>query len=56
VDYVVASGFIEDNRVPQEDPFRTVGSIIELFKDKIDDARRIMSIIADIKKNSEEVV
>jgi Type I site-specific restriction-modification system, R (restriction) subunit and related helicases len=40
VDYVVTNGFIEDNRVLQEDPFRTVGSIIELFKDKMDDARK----------------
>ena len=56
VDYVVTNGFIEDNRVLQEDPFRTVGSIVELFKDKMDDARRIMSIVADIKRNSEEVV
>jgi type I restriction enzyme, R subunit len=55
-DYVVTNGFIEDNRVLQEDPFRTVGSIVELFKDKMDDARRIMGIIADIKRNSEEVV
>jgi type I restriction enzyme, R subunit len=56
VDYVVTNGFIEDNRVLQEDPFRTVGSIVELFKDKMDTARRIMSIVADIKRNSEEVV
>jgi type I restriction enzyme, R subunit len=56
VDYVVANGFIDDNRVLQEDPFRTVGSIIELFKDKMDTARKIMSIISDIKRNSEEVV
>ena len=56
VDYIVANGFIEDNRVLQEDPFRTVGSIVELFKDNMDTARKIMDIIADIKRNSEEVV
>lgn len=56
VDYIVANGFIDDNRVLQEDPFRTVGSIIELFKDDMDDARKIMSVISDIKRNSEEVV
>jgi type I restriction enzyme, R subunit len=42
--------------VLQEDSFRTVGSIVELFKDKMDDAGRIMGIIDDIKRNSEEVV
>lgn len=56
VDYVVANGLIDDNRVLQEDPFRTIGSIIELFKYKMDDARKIMNVIAEIKKNSEEVV
>lgn len=56
VDYIVTNGFIDDNRVLQEDPFRTVGSIVELFNDKMDDARRIMGIIAEIKRNSEEVV
>ncbi|HBY3419471.1 TPA: DEAD/DEAH box helicase family protein, partial [Clostridioides difficile] len=32
VDYVVKNGFIEDNKVLMEDPFRTVGSIIDLFE------------------------
>lgn len=44
-----------DKRVLQEEPFKTVGSIIELFKDNMDDARRIISIIDQINRNSEEV-
>lgn len=56
VDYVVTNGLIDDNRVLQQDPFRTVGSIVELFSDNMDMARKIMGIIADIKRNSEEVV
>ena len=55
VDYVVANGFIEDNRILQEDPFRTVGSITTLFKDNMDDARKIIKIINDIKVNAEVV-
>lgn len=56
VDYVVANGFIESNGVLMEDPFRSVGNITQLFKNNMDDARKIMSIIADIKKNSEEAI
>jgi type I restriction enzyme, R subunit len=55
VDYVVANGFIDDNRVLQEDPFRAVGSIIELFKENMDDARKLMGIVAEIKVNAEQV-
>ena len=56
VDYVVRNGFIEDNRVLTEDPFRTVGSIAVLFKDNMNEARSIMEKIAEIKKNAEVVV
>lgn len=56
VDYVVVNGFIESNAILMEDPFRSVGNITQLFKNNMDDARKIMGIIADIKKNSEEVV
>ena len=55
VDYVVANGLIEDNRILQEDPFRTVRSIATLFKDNMDDARKIIKIINDIKVNAEVV-
>lgn len=55
VDYVVANGLIEDNKILQEDPFRTVGSITTLFKDNMDDARKIIKIINDIKVNAEVI-
>ncbi|NFI94843.1 DUF4145 domain-containing protein [Clostridium botulinum] len=56
VDYVVANGFIDDNRVLMEDPFRTVGSLAVLFKDNMNDAKNIMSRIAEIKKNAEIII
>ncbi len=55
VDYIVANGNIEDNRVLMEEPFRSVGSITVLFKDDMMTARRIMDVVADIRKNSEEI-
>ena len=56
VDYVVVNGFIEDNSVLMQDPFRSVGSITQLFRDNMDDARGLMGVIAQVKKNSEEIV
>lgn len=55
VDYVIKNGFIEDNRVLMEDPFRTVGSIIELFKDNIEERNNLMKTINEIKTNASEV-
>jgi len=55
IDYVVANGFIEDNRVLIEDPFRSIGTITELFKDNMNEARKIMGVISNIKANAEEV-
>ncbi|MGG1660900.1 DEAD/DEAH box helicase family protein [Brevibacillus sp. NRS-1366] len=54
VDYVVKNGGLE-KKVLQEEPFKTVGSIVELFKDNLDDARKIIGIIDEINRNSEEV-
>jgi type I restriction enzyme R subunit len=45
-----------DKKVLQEEPFKTVGSIVELFKDNMDDARKIIRIIDEINKNSEDIV
>lgn len=56
VDYVVKNGLIDDNKILQQEPFRNVGSIVELFKDNMDDARNIMRVIADIKKNAEIII
>lgn len=55
VDYVVANGLIDDNRILMEDPFRTVGSLAVLFKDNMNDAKSIMSKVAEIKNNAEIV-
>ena len=50
VDYVVKNGFIEDNRVLMEDPFKSVGSMSELFKDKMNIARDIMKTVHIIEE------
>ncbi|WP_346938673.1 DEAD/DEAH box helicase family protein [uncultured Clostridium sp.] len=55
VDYIVANGIIEDNRVLMEEPFRSIGSITALFKDNMNDAREIMNVITDIKNNCEQI-
>lgn len=54
VDYVIKNGTL-DKKVLQEEPFRSVGSIVELFKDNMDDARKIISIIDEINRNAEEI-
>ncbi|MBD5532983.1 MAG: DEAD/DEAH box helicase family protein [Lachnospiraceae bacterium] len=54
VDYIVANGNIDDNKVLMEEPFRSVGSITALFKDDMGTAKRIMEVVAEIKRNSEE--
>lgn len=41
---------IIDNRVLTEDPFRTVGNIIELFRDDIDVRTKLLGKIKEIKK------
>jgi len=55
VDYVVRNGML-DKRVLQEEPFKSVGSIIELFRDNMNDARNIIGIIDEINRNSELVI
>lgn len=55
VDYIVANGNVDDNAVLMEEPFRSVGSITTLFKDDMITAKRIMDVVADIKRNSEEI-
>lgn len=56
VDYIVANGMIEDNRVLTEEPFRSLGSITTLFADKMQEARELMDVIASVKRNCENVV
>lgn len=55
VGYVVVNGFIEDNRMLTEDPFRSIGTITELFKDNMNEARKIMGVVSNIKTNAEEI-
>jgi type I restriction enzyme R subunit len=54
VDYVVKNG-VMDKKVLQQDPFKSVGSIVELFKDNMEDARKIIGVIDEINRNSEEI-
>ena len=53
IDYVVANGMIDDNRILTEEPFRSLGSISTLFKDNMTAARGIMGVIGEIKRNTE---
>ncbi|MBQ9135847.1 MAG: DEAD/DEAH box helicase family protein [Lachnospiraceae bacterium] len=55
VDYIVANGNIDDNSVLMKEPFRSVGSITTLFKDDLQTANRIMDVVDDIRRNSEEI-
>ena len=55
IDYIVANGNIEDNKVLMEEPFRSVGSITTLFKDDMSTARQIMEVVSQIRQNSEVV-
>lgn len=55
IDYIVINGNIDDNKVLLEEPFRSVGSITSLFKDDMQTAKQIMDVVADIKRNSEEI-
>lgn len=55
VDYIVKNGMLEDNSILMEEPFRGLGSITTLFKDNIDDVKRIMKIVDEINKNSETI-
>ena len=49
VDYVVKNGVIE-KRALQEDPFQSIGSIVELFP--LERAQRIISIIDRLNSNA----
>ncbi|MDY4079005.1 MAG: DEAD/DEAH box helicase family protein [Clostridium sp.] len=51
IDYIVKNGFIEDKKILQQEPFRNVGSIVELFKDNMNYARNIMSKVDSISEN-----
>jgi type I restriction enzyme, R subunit len=46
---------ILEKEVSQEDPFRTLGSVSDLFRDNIDDDRGSISVIDTINRNIEEL-
>ncbi|MBT2218263.1 hypothetical protein KK120_20885 [Virgibacillus dakarensis] len=52
IDYVVKNGYLE-KKVLQQDPFRSLGSVSELFHNNIDDAKGIIAVINTINQNSE---
>ena len=54
-DYIVKNGFIEDNRVLIDDPFRTVGGIIDLFENHVEERNKLIMTINDIKRNALEI-
>lgn len=56
IDYVVKNGFIEDKKILQQEPFRNVGSIVELFKDNMNCARNIMGKVDSITANLYNVI
>ncbi|WP_077701904.1 DEAD/DEAH box helicase family protein [Virgibacillus dokdonensis] len=51
IDYIVANGYLE-KKVLREDPFRSLGSITEIFEDKMEDAKGIINVIDSINANS----
>ena len=55
IDYIVTNGNIDDNKIFMEEPFKSAGSITTLFKDDMGIARRILDVVADIKRNSYEI-
>lgn len=55
VDYIVANGNIDDNKALMGEPFKSVGSITSLFEDDMGTAKQIMEVVAQIKRNSEEI-
>lgn len=55
IDYIVENGNIDDNKVLMGEPFKSVGSITTLFKDDLGTAKQIMDVVAEIKRNSEEI-
>ncbi|HBI7044879.1 DEAD/DEAH box helicase family protein [Clostridium perfringens] len=52
VDYIVKNGFIENNKILTEDPFRSVGSIIDLFANNVDERTKLIKTINEIRDNA----
>ena len=56
VDYISANGMIEDKSIMMNEPFRSVGSIGQIFENDMDVAVKIMTVIDQIKQNAEVTV
>ena len=54
VDYIVKNGHMMDKSVLQEEPFKSLGSIAEVFQ--LEDAMKVVQVIDGINKNAVEVV
>ena len=54
VDYIVANGNVDDKKVLMGEPFKSAGSITSLFKDDMGTAKKIMEVVEQIRRNSEE--
>ena len=54
VDYVLF-GNVDNNAVFMQEPFRSIGSITNIFKEDMGTAKQILNIVEEIKKNSEEI-
>ncbi|WP_106497932.1 endonuclease/exonuclease/phosphatase family protein [Lentibacillus sp. Marseille-P4043] len=52
IEYVVKNGYLE-KKVLQQDPFQVLGSVTEIFRDNIDDAKKIIGALDGINWNSE---
>ncbi len=53
IDYIVENGNIEDNSVLMKEPFKSLGSITVLFRDDLGKAKELMSVVEEIRGNSE---
>lgn len=54
VEHITINGFIEDKRILTEDPFTSVGTMVDLFE--MSGALKIVSIIDEINDNVETIV
>lgn len=54
INYVVTNGYLE-KEVLQQDPFRILGSVSELFEDNVQDVRKILRIIDSINENVDTI-
>lgn len=55
IDYVVKNGTLE-KKVLQEDPFRALGSVSDLFRDNVEDVRGVLRVrvIDMFNRNTDE--